>query len=153
MTAETTTAHGYVLAPDQGERIDNLMLRVLSGDAQNGGTFSASVVSNPGPGGPPLHTHASVDEAYFVLKGRYLFQIDDVVAEGGPGTFAFVPRGTSHTFASAGPDEGQMLSFTLPSTEQFVRGISALQEQGINQQAMLDHFGAYDTSIDGPPLM
>lgn len=153
MTAETLTPQGYVLASDEGERIDNLILRILAGDAQTGGAFTAGVATNPGPGGPPLHTHATVDEAYFVLKGRYVFRVGDDTHEGGPGTFAFVPRGTSHTFASAGPGEGQLLTLTLPSTEQFVRGISALQEQGVDQQAMTDHFRAFETSIDGPGLL
>ena len=153
MTTETIESQAYVLTVDEGEQIENLFVRLLASDARTGTDFTVSVVTNPGPGGPPKHTHATVDEMYFVLKGSYLFQIGDDVTEGGPGTFMFVPRGVPHTFASAGPGEGQLLTFTLPSTEQFVRGISALQQQGMDQQAMADHFRAFDTSVDGPGLM
>ncbi|HZU13983.1 MAG TPA: cupin domain-containing protein [Chloroflexota bacterium] len=155
MTTETLPgrARPVALQPDEGETIENLGLRVLASDADTGGQLTAAICTNPGPGGPPLHTHAAVDELYLVLAGRYRFRIGDDVTEGGAGTFAYVPRGVTHSFASVGPEEGRIFALTLPGTEGFLRGMSALQDQGLDQQAMVDHFHAYATEIDGPPLV
>ncbi len=152
-TAANDTTEAFVLEADEGEVIENLGLRVLAGDTRTNGSLLAAVVTNPAPGGPPLHTHAAIDELYLVLKGRYRFRVLDRDYEGGPGTFAYVPRGTSHSFAGVGAEEGQLLCITLPSAEQFLRGISVLQDQGVDQQKMVEHFRAFQTEIDGPPLV
>jgi mannose-6-phosphate isomerase-like protein (cupin superfamily) len=144
---------GYVLGPDEGERIQNLGLRLLTTSASTSNTFMAAECTNPGPGGPPLHTHRSVDEFYYVLAGRYRFAIGDETRDGGPGTAVYVPRGTSHTFASVGPDEGKILAFTLPATERFLREMSKLQDGGVDQRNMTEFFRAFDSEITGPPLM
>lgn len=151
--ASNDIAQAYVLQPDEGQVIENLGLRLLAADARTGGSLLAAVVTNSGVGGPPLHTHATIDELYFVLRGRYRFRVLDWDHEGGPGTFAYVPRGTSHSFAGVGEEEGQLLCITLPGTEEFLRGISALQDRGVDQQKMVEHFRAFHTEIDGPPLV
>lgn len=155
MTSQTLheSTRGYALEPGQGEVIDALGLRILAGDGDTGGALSAAICTNRGPGGPPLHSHAAVDELFYVLEGRYRFKIGDVDIVGGPGTFAYVPRGTSHTFASVGPGEGRVFAMTLPGTERFLRDMAALQEQGVSQPEMLDHFRRYASTIDGPPLI
>jgi mannose-6-phosphate isomerase-like protein (cupin superfamily) len=148
-------SQAYILGPEDGEVIENLGLRILAGDAHTGGALLAGEVTNPGPGGPPLHTHATTDELYLVLQGRYRFKlpVQEQEQEGGPGTFVYAPRGTSHTFASVGPEEGRLFCITLPGAEQFLRGISELQTQGVDQREMVAHFHTFDTGIDGPPLV
>jgi mannose-6-phosphate isomerase-like protein (cupin superfamily) len=155
MATATLPEHSqaYVLQPEDGQLIENLGLRILASNTQTRDAFMAGVVTNPGPGGPPLHTHFTIDELYFVLQGRYRFKIRDQEYEGGPGTFVYAPRGTSHTFASAGPEDGQLFCITLPGTEDFLRGISELQERGMDQQEMVEHFHTFQTEIDGPPLV
>src|SRR5579875_3431004 len=102
MTIDALPEHSqaYVLQPNEGQMIDELRLRVLATEALTGGALMALVCTNPGPGGPALHTHHAHDELYLVLKGRYRFKLGDREHEGGPGTFVYAPRGTTHTFAS-----------------------------------------------------
>jgi quercetin dioxygenase-like cupin family protein len=88
-----------------------------------------------------------------VLQGRYRFKVRDREYEGGPGTFVCAPRGTSHTFASVGSEEGRLFSLTLPGAEQYLQGMAELQERGVDQQEMVEHFHAFQTEIDGPPLV
>ncbi|HLJ66430.1 MAG TPA: cupin domain-containing protein [Chloroflexota bacterium] len=147
------SSQAYVLLPDEGETIAALGLRILATDRDTGGALTAGICTNPGPGGPPLHSHAAVDELYYVLAGRYRFKIRGDEIEGGPGTFACVPRGISHTFASVGPGEGKLLAITLPGTENFLREMAHLQEQGTDQRKMVDHFRRHEASLDGPPLV
>lgn len=154
MTAETREeAQAYVLQPGEGQRIDNLGLRMMATGGLTGGTLTAIEVHNPGPGGPPRHTHRSHDELYYVLKGHYRFQIGEEEIEGGPGTFAYVPRGTAHTFASVGSEEGRMFGITLPGLERFLTRMSDLQERGVEQTEMEELFAEFDSEINGPPLM
>jgi mannose-6-phosphate isomerase-like protein (cupin superfamily) len=46
----------------------------------------------------PLHLHHHEDEIWYVLEGKITFTIGDQVIEGGPGTYAYIPKGTPHTF-------------------------------------------------------
>lgn len=47
---------------------------------------------------PPMHIHLDEDEAYYVLDGTFEVEIDGQAAVATPGTFAFVPRGSAHTY-------------------------------------------------------
>jgi mannose-6-phosphate isomerase-like protein (cupin superfamily) len=49
--------------------------------------------------GPALHVHPDFDEIFYVI---------------GPGTVAFVPRGTPHTFANPGPEPARSLVAVTP---------------------------------------
>lgn len=46
----------------------------------------------------PLHAHTQEDEVWFVLEGEITFTIGAQTRTGGPGTFAYIPRNTPHTF-------------------------------------------------------
>ena len=147
------TAPAYVLQPDEGETIDELRLRVVATESSTGGTLMAVECVNPGPGGPALHTHFSHDEAYYVLAGRYRFDIAGAEHEGGPGTFVYAPRGTTHTFASVGPEEGRILAISLPGLEDFLRRMAALPSNGDRREGLDELFRDFDSEINGPPLV
>lgn len=155
MTTESIpgTSRGYVLQPDQGRTIESLGVRMVADNVLTGNTLFGGVCTNPGPGGPPLHLHQDHDEFYYVLRGRYRFKIGEEEQEGGPGTFAFVPRGSAHTFASVGPEEGQILAFSLPGLEQFLEGMAALSARGVDQREMDQHYRDFGSEIVGPPLV
>jgi len=46
----------------------------------------------------PLHSHSREDEIWYVLEGEIIFTVGDKRFTGGPGTFAYIPRNTPHTF-------------------------------------------------------
>lgn len=57
--------------------------------------------------GPPLHLHASEDEAFYLIDGAIEVSCGDRQWEAGPGGFVFLPRGIPHSFVvSAGPVRG-----------------------------------------------
>jgi len=146
------TARAYVLRPEEGQHIENLRLRIVATNDLTGGSIMAADCVNPGPGGPPLHTHYAHDELYLVLAGRYRFRIGEDDQEGGPGTFVYVPRGTSHTFAGVGPEEGRLFTVSLPGLEHFLERMSELNDTGADQAAFEALFHEYQSEIDGPPL-
>jgi mannose-6-phosphate isomerase-like protein (cupin superfamily) len=64
--------------------------------------------------GPALHVHPDFDETFFVIEGTLGFRIGDHAHEAGPGTVAFVPRGTVHTFANPTREPARSLVLVTP---------------------------------------
>ncbi len=60
--------------------------------------------------GPPPHSHAW-DESFFVIKGTVEITTDGKTVVCEPGTLAYVPGGTIHSF-KYGPGGGEMLEIT-----------------------------------------
>lgn len=154
MTTETREdVQAYVLQPGEGRLIENLHLRIMATDALTGGTLMAAECVNPGPGGPVLHTHYAHDEFYLVLQGRYRFKIGEQEHEGGPGLFVYAPRGTTHTFASVGPEEGRIFAGSLPGLEHFLERMSSLPVRGNTREGLVELFRDFDSEVNGPPLV
>jgi mannose-6-phosphate isomerase-like protein (cupin superfamily) len=145
---------GYVMQPDQGQVIEELRVRLMATGALTGGAMSALECVNPGPGGPPLHIHHAHDEWYFVLQGRYRFRTGEVERDGGPGSFAYIPRGIIHSFASVGPEEGRVLVVDLPGgLEHFLEDLADLQARGAGEEEIIAIHEKYQSEICGPPLV
>jgi quercetin dioxygenase-like cupin family protein len=64
--------------------------------------------------GPALHVHPDFDETFYVIEGTLGFRIGDRAHEAGPGTVAFVPRGTVHTFANPTQEPARSLVLVTP---------------------------------------
>ena len=62
-----------------------------------------------------FHLHHHSDEAAYVLSGEVTFKIGDEVTVGGPGTWAFMPRGVPHAWKSTGAETGQVLFVYTPA--------------------------------------
>lgn len=87
-----------------GERIT-----VLASGAQTG-SYEIFHQAGPEGSGPPPHSHAW-DEAFYVIRGRIAFGIDDDELVAAPGTLVHLPAGTTHWFRF-GEGGGEMLSMT-----------------------------------------
>jgi mannose-6-phosphate isomerase-like protein (cupin superfamily) len=94
----------YVL--DAGEtRRDDAILPFKALASDTGGLLSVCEFTLGGwETGPVLHRHDAVDEAFYVVAGRLEAQLDDQRVQVAVGGFLWVPRGTAHTFANAGPE-------------------------------------------------
>ncbi len=123
----------YVLAAGESRRDDAILpFKALATDT--GGRLSACEFTSGGwEPGPVLRKHDQVDEAFYVIRGKLEAQLGDRRVQAAAGGFLWVPRGTAHTFANAGPEPVQVLA--LPG------GVEEL----FAEQA------AYLTSVEGPP--
>lgn len=131
----TDLAPAYLL-PAGETRIEAAMLpfKVLAADS--GGAISICEFTLPGwSSGPPLHLHDAVDEGFYVVSGRVEMRLGDERRVASGGDFAWVPRGTAHTFACASEDPAHVLAFACPG--------------GIEHLFAEQH--AYFASLDGPP--
>jgi quercetin dioxygenase-like cupin family protein len=78
----------------------NLRTNVLLRSEETGGEVSVTeIVVPPHSDGPPLHTH-DFDEAFYMLEGELLFQVEETLATKGDGEIAFAPRNVAHALAN-----------------------------------------------------
>jgi quercetin dioxygenase-like cupin family protein len=122
-TASPTTA-AYSVAPGDGERIWSAgeTITVKAGGERTGGALVLLENLVPPGGGPPPHAHTREDEFLYVLAGRFDVRIGEQLHALAPGGFAYVPRGTVHTFSNAGATAGRILAgFTPGGIEAFFR--------------------------------
>lgn len=76
------------------------------------GVFECAIP--PGAPGPPEHVHVSFDEAFYVLEGALPLQVEGETTLLRTGSFAFVPRGTRHTFSNPSSARIRFLTVCTP---------------------------------------
>jgi quercetin dioxygenase-like cupin family protein len=78
----------------------NLTTNVLLRSEETGGQVSVTeIVVPPHSAGPPLHTH-DFDEAFYVLEGELIFQVDEALVAKGASELSFAARNVAHTLAN-----------------------------------------------------
>jgi quercetin dioxygenase-like cupin family protein len=78
----------------------NLVTNVLLRSEETDGHVSVTeIVVPPHSAGPPLHTH-DFDEAFYMLEGTLIFQVEDAVVTKDAGELSFAPRNVAHTLAN-----------------------------------------------------
>jgi Cupin domain len=110
----------------------------------------------PWAAGPPLHLHTLEDEALYVVDGVLLVQIGEERHEMHAGSFAWIPRGTTHTFANAAGTATQILGLAVPGG---IEGLFVEQGEyfaalrGSPDPAELGRIGArYGSRLLGAPV-
>ncbi|MEV7779629.1 cupin domain-containing protein [Kitasatospora sp. NPDC088351] len=105
--------------------------RFLLRKEDTGGLYSFYQISTQPGSGPPLHVHETADEAFFVNKGTYEFEVGGVTERIGEGTVIFGPRAVPHRFLNVGDEPGQLLVIATPGgVENFFIGLSKLVSGG-----------------------
>lgn len=116
--SETTAdATPIVLGPGQGKSIqfgpgEHFLFRATA--QTTGGQFSLFEITAQPVAGPPVHVHHDHDESYFVLEGTFTIKVGERCFTACPGTFAYIPRGTPHTFQNLEPRRSRMLVMATP---------------------------------------
>jgi quercetin dioxygenase-like cupin family protein len=78
----------------------DLRTNVLLRSEETGGHMSMTEIEvPPHTAGPPLHTH-DFDEAFYVLEGDLIFQVEEALVTTGAGELSFAPRNVPHTLAN-----------------------------------------------------
>ena len=82
---------------------------------ETGGHLSVTEIEVPAhSAGPPLHTH-DFDEAFYVLEGELIFQVDEELATKGAGELSFAPRNVAHTLANHSDTPARYLLICTPA--------------------------------------
>jgi quercetin dioxygenase-like cupin family protein len=82
------------------QAVPNPQTNVLLRSEETGGQLSVTeIVVPPQNPGPPLHTH-DFDEAFYMLGGELIFQVEDTLVTRGAGEVSFAPRNVAHALAN-----------------------------------------------------
>ena len=87
---------------------------LLRSEATDGHVSVTEIVVSPHNAGPPLHTH-DFDEAYCVLEGELIFQVEDDLVTKGAGEVSFAARNVAHTLANHSDAPARYLLVCTPA--------------------------------------
>jgi quercetin dioxygenase-like cupin family protein len=80
--------------------VANVRTNILLRSEDTGGHVSVTeIVVPPHSLGPPLHAH-NFDEAFYMLEGELIFQVEDAFVAKGAGELAFAPRNVAHALTN-----------------------------------------------------
>ena len=78
----------------------SLRTNVLLRSEETGGHVSVTEIGvPPHTAGPPVHTH-DFDEAFYMLDGELIFQVEEALVSKGAGELAFARRNVAHALAN-----------------------------------------------------
>ena len=77
----------------------------------------------------PPHVHRRDDEAWYVLEGALVVQMDDKEVEVPAGCGVIVPRGTPHTYWNPGPSPTRYVLVMTANIFQLIQDIHAMKER------------------------
>lgn len=102
---------GYKLAEGEGEMFWLLGMHqtIKIGTSDTAGQFGMLEIVVPMGLGSPWHVHPDEDEWFYVLDGEVTFYVGETRLTLTPGSFAFGPRGTPHTFIGASSEPARAL--------------------------------------------
>jgi quercetin dioxygenase-like cupin family protein len=125
-------------------------IKVSSKDTQ--GNLTVFEYTGHVKGGPPLHVHPNQDEIFYVVDGKYKFQVGDEIHLLESGDTIFLPRNIKHAFSQL-TDKGKMLYFFQSSgkMEDYFRELGKL-EGPPSPQVGAKLFADHDMQVVGPPL-
>jgi quercetin dioxygenase-like cupin family protein len=93
----------------------SLRTNVLLRSEQSGGHVSMMEIVVPAHNaGPPLHRH-DFDEAFYMLEGELIFQVEDELFSKRAGEFSFAPRNVAHALANHSEADARYLLVCTPA--------------------------------------
>ncbi len=80
-----------------------------------GGEGGFTVIEDVSPprSGPPLHSHR-FEEWFYILEGKFLFEVNGEPTEAFVGDFLYAPSNVPHVFQNIGDCDGRMLLIARP---------------------------------------
>ena len=91
-----------------------LMTFLITSEESGGAIFISEITVAPGGGTAP-HIHHHEDEAFRLLEGTLTIQVGGDTITASAGDFAFLPRGTAHSFKNTGDGYANALVLITPA--------------------------------------
>ncbi|WP_233236375.1 cupin domain-containing protein [Bordetella sp. LUAb4] len=131
-----------------------LTLHVRVPPAATGNVLTAIETVNAPGFGPPLHRHRET-EIFYVLEGRYLFEVDGSRFTANVGDVVTVPGGEAHAFVNITDRPARQFIQILPALDAsaFFLGLGDVMRDGKLDGDALNAFGRqWHVEFLGPPL-
>jgi mannose-6-phosphate isomerase-like protein (cupin superfamily) len=144
----------YALGPDEGRVIDlgDFGVTVKASGKETGGVVSVLENEEPPGFGPPIHIHHDCAEAFYVLEGEYVMNLEEREFVCPAGSFIFVPQGARHGFR-VGRVPSRKLNFYFPASMigYFDDLAEALRRDSVTEDDLTGIAEAHRMEIVGPP--
>jgi mannose-6-phosphate isomerase-like protein (cupin superfamily) len=144
----------YALGPGEGRVIDlgDFAVTVKASESETDGVVSVLENEEPPGFGPPIHVHHDCAEAFYVLAGEYIMNLEDREVVCPAGSFIFIPKGTRHGFR-VGNVPSRKLNFYFPASmvAYFDDLAEALQRDSVSEGELAGIADAHQMEIVGPP--
>ncbi len=118
---------------------------------ETGGAFTAVEIVIPPECGPPMHSHETDSEFFYVLEGTLTLTDPDGDIEARPGDFCFLRAGGHHAFRNNGTSNVRALVVVSPGVEahNFFTQIDAELAGAIDVPVVIDIAGRNGIAIAG----
>lgn len=93
----------------------------------------------------PRHVHRSDDEAWYVLEGTLMFEIDGDEVEARAGSAVLAPAGAPHTYWNPSAEPARYVIVMTPRIHQLIQAIHAMPVR--SQEALAAVFEAHDSIL------
>jgi mannose-6-phosphate isomerase-like protein (cupin superfamily) len=147
-------SEAYALGPGEGRVIDlgDFAVTVKASEKETGGVVSVLENEEPPGFGPPIHVHHDCAEAFYVLSGEYIMNLEGREVVCPAGSFIFIPQGARHGFR-VGDVHSRKLNFYFPASMvgYFDELAEALREDSVSESALADIAETHRMEIVGPP--
>lgn len=148
-----TDSEAYALGPGEGRVIDlgNFAVTVKASEKETGGVVSVLENEEPPGFGPPIHVHHDCAEAFYVLAGEYIMNLEDREVICPAGSFIFIPQGVRHGFR-VGDVPSRKLNFYFPASMvgYFDDLADAIRRDSVSERELAGIADAHQMEIVGP---
>ena len=108
----------YMLKPGEGWVFNYGIDHVIKAGELNPGRGACVLEFNTRKGEePPLHTHGTEDEIFYVLQGDVTFHCGDESFDATTGGFMYLPKGIKHGYTIQSEGDVRLLVITFPTGE------------------------------------
>jgi len=154
----TAYPRAIVLQPGEGKTVsvlgDQITYKAVGADT--GGAYGLVEATAPdGSAGPPPHIHHTEDEAFYVLEGELTVLIGDQVRKASAGTFAFIPRGSVHTYSNEADQPARALVILSPAGFEHaweeMSAVAPRADTPPDMERLMAIAKKYNLEIAGPP--
>jgi quercetin dioxygenase-like cupin family protein len=152
--SETTIANYFLLAPGEGKGtaaggLRQIHIKIMG--QCTGDRYSMVEDTVPPHYATELHIHKKTDEAFYVVKGRLLFQVGADKSEAPAGTFLFIPRGTPHAFLNPTTEPATyIVIISPPGFEKYFEERALAVDSDLPPEALRAISKRHDRVVVGP---
>jgi quercetin dioxygenase-like cupin family protein len=135
----------------KGVTLNILDIKISGQDTENGVAVFEQTGLTPN-GGPPLHVHPFQDEWFYVIQGKYRFQVGEDSYHLEKGDTIFLPKNVKHAFIQLSR-KGKMIVSYLPAgkMEDFFK-VTDEWTAPPTKELVAKTFADHDMEVVGPPL-
>jgi quercetin dioxygenase-like cupin family protein len=88
---------------------------ISTGKDTSGKYFISQTAVPAGDLGPPVHTHSSEDEGFYIVRGKITFIVNDRKVSLSTGNFINIQKGEKHTWRNDSNSDAEMIIIFSPA--------------------------------------